>query len=172
MKKYDTFLGWTLRFILMTIGLFPLTYAGVWQELWREDVSKISFLIITIFGFFTFSCGFFSYLISSQKVFIKKWQTRFKHFLNHGWFWATRFTSLGMIGTVIGFIILLGGQDIESLSGQDIESFKKFVTNMSTGLGTALYTTLTGLVCAFLLRLQLMGLESGYLVRKKSLENE
>jgi len=51
---------------------------------------------------------------------------------------------LGLIGTVIGFIIALSGVDPESAS--DIKSIAPMVSTMIEGLSTALYTTLVGAV--------------------------
>lgn len=51
---------------------------------------------------------------------------------------------LGLIGTVIGFIIALSGVDPESAS--DVQSIAPMVSSLIEGLSTALYTTLIGSV--------------------------
>ncbi len=51
---------------------------------------------------------------------------------------------LGLIGTVIGFIIALSGVDPESAS--DVQSIAPMVSSLIKGLSTALYTTLIGSV--------------------------
>ena len=51
---------------------------------------------------------------------------------------------LGLIGTVIGFIIALSGVDPESAS--DVKSIAPMVSSLIEGLSTALYTTLIGSV--------------------------
>ena len=51
---------------------------------------------------------------------------------------------LGLIGTVIGFIIALSGVDPEQAG--DVQSIAPMVSTMIQGLSTALYTTLVGAV--------------------------
>ena len=51
---------------------------------------------------------------------------------------------LGLIGTVIGFIIALSGVDPENAS--DIDSVGPMVSTLISGMSTALYTTLVGSV--------------------------
>ena len=51
---------------------------------------------------------------------------------------------LGLVGTVVGFIIALSGVDPEKAS--DIESVSPMVSTLVAGLSTALYTTLVGAI--------------------------
>lgn len=51
---------------------------------------------------------------------------------------------LGLVGTVVGFIIALSGVDPEKAS--DIESVSPMVSTLVAGMSTALYTTLVGAV--------------------------
>jgi biopolymer transport protein ExbB/TolQ len=62
--------------------------------------------------------------------------------------------SLGMIGTVIGFIYMLN-ISFGNLGTANTTALKQALETMGTGMGTALYTTATGLVCSLLLRLQI-----------------
>jgi len=51
---------------------------------------------------------------------------------------------LGLIGTVVGFIIALGGVDPEHAS--DVKAIAPMVSTLIQGMSTALYTTLVGAV--------------------------
>jgi len=62
-------------------------------------------------------------------------------------------TSLGLLGTVIGLIMMIGGA-FEGLDVSNQESVKGALIAMSTGIGTALTTTLVGLSSSLLLGLQ------------------
>jgi flagellar motor component MotA len=73
-----------------------------------------------------------------------------------GWFAAGFFTSVGMIGTVIGMIWALKG--FIGVNVTDIASVQKLISDMVYGVSTALYTTLVGLVCSSLLKLQYFNL--------------
>jgi biopolymer transport protein ExbB/TolQ len=68
--------------------------------------------------------------------------------------------SLGMIGTVAGFILMLG-ESFESIDTANPESLKAALRSMALGMSTALYTTLTGLILSQALKIQLINLESG-----------
>jgi len=51
---------------------------------------------------------------------------------------------LGLVGTVVGFVIALQGVDAES--AKDVNSIGGMVGNLISGMGVALYTTLVGSV--------------------------
>jgi biopolymer transport protein ExbB/TolQ len=69
-----------------------------------------------------------------------------------GWFVADLMIRLGLLGTVIGFIFMLGS--VADVSSVDIHALQQLLTNMSGGMRIALYTTLTGLGAGMLLGLQ------------------
>ena len=69
-----------------------------------------------------------------------------------GWFVADLLLSLGLLGTVIGFILMLG--PISGLDGTDESAIKGALAAMSGGMAVALYTTLAGLIGGMLLKLQ------------------
>ena len=57
---------------------------------------------------------------------------------------ANSLVILGLIGTVIGFIIALSGVDPENAS--DINAVTPMISTLVAGMSTALYTTLVGAV--------------------------
>jgi MotA/TolQ/ExbB proton channel family len=69
-----------------------------------------------------------------------------------GWFVADLLLSLGLLGTVIGFILMLG--PISGLDATDESAIKGALAAMSGGMAVALYTTLAGLVGGILLKVQ------------------
>lgn len=69
-----------------------------------------------------------------------------------GWFLADLMIRLGLLGTVIGFIVMLGS--VSSVSSIDLPALQQLLTNMSGGMRIALYTTLTGLGAGILLGFQ------------------
>jgi biopolymer transport protein ExbB/TolQ len=66
--------------------------------------------------------------------------------------------NLGMIGTIWGFILMLAG--FVNVDVSDIKSVQELLTSMSGGMSIALYTTLTGLVCSQILKVQFFNLEN------------
>ena len=66
-----------------------------------------------------------------------------------GWFVADMLIRLGLIGTVIGFIMMLG--TVYQLRQDDIIGFKALLGTMGAGMQVALYTTLSGISASMLL---------------------
>jgi hypothetical protein len=69
-----------------------------------------------------------------------------------GWFVADLLLSLGLLGTVVGFILMLG--PISDLDTADQNAVRTALAAMSGGMAVALYTTLTGLIGGILLKVQ------------------
>jgi hypothetical protein len=69
-----------------------------------------------------------------------------------GWFVADLLLSLGLLGTVIGFIFMLG--PISALDDTNHSAIQAALAAMSGGMAVALYTTLAGLIGGMLLKVQ------------------
>jgi hypothetical protein len=72
---------------------------------------------------------------------------------------ANMLVLLGLIGTVVGFIMALGGVDPETAG--DVESIAPMVSELVGGMSVALYTTLVGSVLNIWLMVNYRLLESG-----------
>lgn len=75
------------------------------------------------------------------------------------WFASDAVLSLGMMGTLIGFLIVLG-QAFIGIDPSSIESMTAAITILASGMSTALVTTLTGLIVSIWLKLQLVIIEN------------
>jgi hypothetical protein len=71
-----------------------------------------------------------------------------------GWYLVDILIRLGLIGTIVGFILILGA--LSSGPAPTPENIQTLLISMSGGMGTALYTTLAGLVTAMVLGAQYM----------------
>lgn len=152
-KKYKAWLRWWLLFVLMILGTVTLSLSGTFGMVNQADITKISFLIYAIFGYFTIQAGIDSYLVCKKKQ-VEKITQRCKT----GWFVSNILMTFGMIGTVIGFIYMLTTCFTE-ITPNDIASMRGLIKEMSIGMGTALYTTAAGLICSLLLKIQLFNLD-------------
>ncbi|MFT4563103.1 MAG: hypothetical protein ACI9BW_002857 [Gammaproteobacteria bacterium] len=76
-----------------------------------------------------------------------------------GWFGVDMLLKLGLVGTIIGFVMMLAS--VTDTDTFDVTTMQKILRNMSSGMGTALYTTLAGLVGSILLGLQYLVLDKG-----------
>ena len=75
-----------------------------------------------------------------------------------GWFVVDLLLKLGLIGTVVGFIIMLSA--ITEIENFDLTLMNELLQSMSGGMKVALYTTLTGLLTSILLSIQYKYLEA------------
>lgn len=73
--------------------------------------------------------------------------------LDSGWFLADVMLKLGLLGTIVGFILMLGS--VAETTSLDANTMQKVLRQMSVGMGTALYTTLAGLAGSVLASAQL-----------------
>ncbi len=78
---------------------------------------------------------------------------------DYGWFFVDAMIKLGLLGTIVGFIFMLGS--VADSSNLDLNAMQKVMQQMSSGMGTALYTTLAGLIGSLLLALQYQLLDRG-----------
>ena len=80
--------------------------------------------------------------------------------MNVSWFTSEALLTLGMIGTVAGFILMLG-ESFEQIDTANQDTLKEALRSMAIGMSTALYTTLVGLILSQALKIQLVNIESG-----------
>ena len=154
-------LRWWLFISLTLVLTFAFYYFGLFSEVYEKDRTKLSFLIMTIFFFTSIHCGKETIKISKAlegditENEIKNTDWRGNQEI--GWFISDFVLTIGMIGTVSGFLIMLTG----AFAGVDIgdeEAMKSVLEKMSKGMSTALYTTLFGLICGCLLKIQYFSL--------------
>ncbi len=74
-----------------------------------------------------------------------------------GWFLSDFLMRLGLIGTVIGFVMMLG--TVFQLKENDVDALQQLLGTMGSGMQVALYTTLAGLGSAMLLSIQCQWLD-------------
>ena len=145
------FLRWWLLFCTSCAALFTAYSFGVIDELLAKDVTRLSFAIMITWFFSSMYIGWLTHKSSNGH--------NITGGTNVGWFITELLLAMGMIGTVIGFILMLGGS-FESLNVNDTGSVKNALTDMALGMSTALYTTLVGMVCSQVLKVQLVNVES------------
>ncbi len=69
-----------------------------------------------------------------------------------GWFSASLMIKFGLLGTVVGFAIMLGS--IVSVETLEVSDIKNLMQLMTSGMRVAMNTTIIGLICSVLLGLQ------------------
>tara|TARA_B110000305_G_C18868248_1_gene371927 strand:+ start:68 stop:541 length:474 start_codon:yes stop_codon:yes gene_type:complete len=135
--------------ILLEIFTKSVTYIYI------NDSSYISLFIFCIFVVVTSIIGYRSFLLQFRNITPTENQMMFP------WFAADAVTSMGMIGTIIGFLLVLGGA-FADVDPTNVEAMKKVVENLTSGMGIALLTTLTGLITSVIMKFQLVLLENEF----------
>jgi len=193
MIKHKLFLKWWLVIGLVLVGVVAAFYMDAFQKVWERDLTKLSFVIFGIFVYVSAWCGLKTFKLSNvlnmdvpprpgpqaslppkqrkrQQVRRKKWEDeveKLSRLEEIGWFSSEMCVNIGMIGTVSGFILMLVG--FSTLDVSDITSVQDLLSSMSGGMSTALYTTLIGLICSQLLKIQYFNLAQGLNLVKKDI---
>lgn len=143
----NTTLKWWIQTAIIVFSAFMVDQYGWWEFLYNADMTKISFVIIGVFLISSLSIGFIS-LKSTNWDHIDR-------LTNYVWFGSEIMVTLGMIGTVAGFLIMLNTA-FTDLDVNNIKNVQEAISNMAIGMSTALVTTLVGLVCATIIKIQMM----------------
>ena len=174
--KYLLILRYSLINLVGLIFLFVLITQGYVTKAIKADITNMVIVILTLFavGFVlaayrTFwlsrelNYSFFKILpnhslakeflqnskkldASSRNNLAASLRIKLSSKINYIKFMANTLVILGLIGTVIGFIIALSGVD-GSVSSNP-EEVSKMVSTLIQGMSVALYTTLVGSICS------------------------
>lgn len=88
----------------------------------------------------------------SRSSLLEVLDTRLRSKYAFGFLVADLMLKLGLLGTVIGFIIMLGS--LSNLNSVDITVMQTLLAEMSSGMKVALYTTLTGMLTGIALNIK------------------
>lgn len=89
---------------------------------------------------------------NDNKDLIEVYESRLKGQHEIGWFVSDLMIKLGLLGTIVGFVLMLGS--VANVTDFDVSTMQTILKKMSTGMGTALYTTFAGLICSILTAMQ------------------
>jgi hypothetical protein len=134
---------------LILFGGYLLFERGLVGVLLEGDKSRLSWLILAIWLGMSARWLFLLRRIESTDAIAEDDMVRW---LNHGWFAADSVLKIGLLGTIIGFILMLA--PIGELTSFDASSLQSALAAMSAGMAVSLYTTLTGLIANIILRFQ------------------
>ncbi len=170
------FWAWAAQAGLMLFAAWWLHQRGLWLALVAGDPSGISVGIVLLSVIVTAWCGRRAWALSSQASPASPWRKAFQleypqrpdlapQLLaerSHGphetaWWWAAATIKLGLLGTVVGFIVM--ATQIGQMPSFDLDQVQNLLKQMTQGMAIALYTTLVGLLANLWLGLQLLMLD-------------
>ena len=143
-------LKWWLIFCITLLGLSVCVYFNIHKDLYAADVTRLSFFIISIFICTSVWIGSKTYKVGIKEDYDQKSDV--------GWFVSESCLALGMVGTVTGFLIMLGTA-FENVDVSNAATLQQALSDMAIGMSTALWTTLVGLVSSLIIKVQLVNLE-------------
>ena len=143
------FLLWWIQIVTVSFSAILIFTYGWFEKLYDADQTKISFIIILIFIAASIATGFLSFKSNIEHRILS----------NYIWFSSETMVTLGLIGTVAGFLLMLSSA-FDNLDVSNVENVQKVISNMALGMSTALCTTLSGLVGSVLTKIQMVILEN------------
>ena len=157
--KHQLFLRWWLFITGVIAAMIYMVTQGVLLTIWQNDATKLSFLLLGLFIIMSAWCGYKTWTLSK---FIDEGQDephlidRIERLMEVGWFTSDLCLTIGMVGTVVGFIMMLSG--FATVNIEEVQTVQLLIKELGVGMSTALYTTLTGLICGALLKIQYFNL--------------
>ncbi|HSV71415.1 MAG TPA: MotA/TolQ/ExbB proton channel family protein [Methylibium sp.] len=169
------FYAWAVAFGVLAFGSAWAWQGGWWGRMMDSDPSGISAGIVALTGAVTLWCGLRTRRLGRECGPGSPWRNAYRDThargaeqaaqrlgdLTHGphetaWWFAGTTIKLGLLGTVVGFIVMIGQIDLQ---GTDTAQIQALLAQMTKGMGIALVTTLVGLVANLLLGIQLLLLD-------------
>ena len=137
----------------MLTGIYFAETKGAISLMVKNDVSYLTIVIMALYIFISGMVGRLCYVadkIGTGKIQDIDDKADINRRAEIGWFAAEHFFSLGLLGTVFGLCVATA----TSLNvGTEISDI---VSGLKTGLNTAFYTTICGIVFSLPLQAQLM----------------
>ena len=148
-----TFTKWFLFNAMALTAIFFAQTKGAITLMVKNDVSYLTIVIMVLYVVVSALIGRLCYLADrADRNTLGDLLDRDKlsRQAEVGWFAAEHFFSLGLLGTVFGLCVATSTSLNEGTEISDI------VSGLKTGLNTAFYTTICGIVFSLLLQIQLM----------------
>lgn len=150
--KFESFLKWWLLFTLLVVATIFCNYLGLLKTLWQKDASYLSVTTLVLFFIMSCKCGRDIFFLESKKEYNLETIQSFRRKEEIIWFSSEVCLNLGMLGTIVGFCMMLVGFENLDISNQ--QTVQGLLAELGKSMATALYTTLVGLLCGQLLKIQ------------------
>lgn len=167
---------WAFAATLMVFCFWWLQRIGWWSVLMAGDPSGISLCIVALTVITTGWVGVRAWRLTRQAHSGSIWRSQFDAWTRAGnpqaqqllsenthgshetaWWFAAATIKLGLLGTVVGFIVM--SSRIGQMASFDFDQVQTLLRQMTQGMAIALYTTLVGLLANLWLGLLLLLLD-------------
>lgn len=135
------FLQWSLFMCLVAIGAFIAAGLG-WVGYLKSDPTHITLITLTVFLAATLWLGRLSWRFSNGTD-----PAKLEDDLEHGWFASSLCVSIGLIGTAVGYYLMLKNGNAAG-DPQDV------IRNAFANTSIAIINTVFGAVCGVIVEVQ------------------
>ena len=139
------FIQWFIIFAASLSGGIIALNTGLLSLFIKNDQSYICLIIMSLYLVASAIAGHLCFRIDQLKKNVVEKQVKLLEFFSENFF------VLGLLGTIIGFCIMM----YQSVGGTGTPDTTQIILALKSGLATAFYTTLVGIVCSLGLQLQL-----------------
>lgn|SRR3989338_1216397 len=143
MRGRHLFLQWSLFVCMLAIGLVILARLGWSGYVLQGDSTHVTLVTFGVFVLTTVWCGRLAWRASSGEN-----PELIRHDLETSWFASSVCVTLGLLGTVIGYLILA------QAAGGGEEAADQLVRQIRLGMSTVLVNTVVGGACGLFIEIQ------------------
>lgn len=147
---------WIIFCSLVFTTVYAQLTLDLFGKLHEADVTKLSFIVIGVLYIYMITLGV---RLSKfcKNVFNQFCQESIVRIQKHGWFLSDIFMAIGFLGTLVGFIYML---DLTGLASGS--AAQATLITLTTGMKTALYTTVMALIASIVIKCTLYILEQDF----------
>ena len=153
-------LRWWAMFCSMLLACGIIQYKGLFAALWIADPSGISAITMTLFAILTGFIGILTYRLSGQHPGTVEFNENMAY-LQACWYASELLMALGLIGTLVGFSLMLG-KSLTSVLAGGAGSASAGIIAMASKMSLAVVATLTGVITSHLIKIQLTNIEVSF----------
>lgn len=143
---------WTVIVLLTTSVVAGQWYFRIVNFVIDNDSTYLSLGIFGLFVATSTVVGHWCYRVQTGN-------TVDKATINPVWFISDLLMSLGMVGTLLGFLMVLTSS-FQNIDVSNLDAMQTVIGQLAAGMGIALLTSLVGLVTSLSLKIQLVMLDS------------
>lgn len=143
------FLRWWLIALVIAVMAFWGWHQGIFASMFFYDHTKITLITLFVFSLASVMIGINTYTANAENAHELDQEQK----LEFGWFAADICMTLGLLGTVVGFIMMMN-TDLVSFAAQDPSAITRLISSLTASMGTAFYTTAVGVLTSILLKVQ------------------
>jgi hypothetical protein len=142
---------------IVAFALLGMAWHRGWVEvLWRADTTYLCAAIALVFAFGWGLSWWNAHRVRGGYIYLKD----FPHYVGTIRYIGGLLVMMGLIGTVVGFVIALSGVDPQKAG--ELSGISGMLAALIEGMGVALYTTLAGAVLSIWLSVKHRILAGGF----------